>query len=82
MASSRSAKRAERRLRQSDLVGTVTHGRLGLGSITRARWKNATDDLRRELVQSERCGNRKKRIGKLKQSALKRKEAGSVGKAP
>ena len=44
---------AEGRLRQSDLVGTVTHGRLGLGCITRARWKNASDDLRRELVQSE-----------------------------
>ena len=72
---------AEGRLRQSDLVGTVTHGRLGLGCITRARWKNASDDLRRELVH-KRCGNRKKRIGKLRQPALKRKEAGSDGKTP
>ena len=44
---------AESRLRHSDIVGTTTHGRLGLGCITRTRWKNATAEERRELVQSE-----------------------------
>ena len=61
---------AERRLRQSDLVGTVTNGRLGLGCITRARWKNASEDSSRELVQLEvrqqEEENRKTKAVKLK----------------
>ena len=44
---------AEARLRHSDIVGTVTHGRLGLGIITRSQWRTATDSQRREMVQKE-----------------------------
>ena len=44
---------AESRLRHSDIVGTTTRGRLGLGCVTRTRWHNATREERRELVQDE-----------------------------
>ena len=62
---------AEGKLIQSDLVETLTHGRLGLRCIIRVKWKKTLVDLRRELVQSE-----------VRQQALKRKEAGSDGRTP
>ncbi len=34
-------KEAEERLQHADIMGTVTQGRLGLGVITRASWKEA-----------------------------------------
>lgn len=44
---------AEARLHHKDIVGTVNQGRLGLGVITRARWKEANAKGRRRLVQKE-----------------------------
>ena len=44
-------KSAEERLRLSDIVGTVTHGRLGLGCITRSRVTSASKQRQRELVR-------------------------------
>ena len=44
---------AEERLRHSDIIGTVTHGRLGLGCVTRSRFSTASTQRRRELVQDE-----------------------------
>ena len=44
---------AEERLRHGDIVGTVTHGRSGLGCITRTRWSTASPAQRRQLVQQE-----------------------------
>lgn len=36
-----------------DIVGAVNQGRLGLGVITRARWKDASAKGHRSLVQEE-----------------------------
>ena len=44
---------AESRLRHQDIVGTVAHGRLGLGCVTRSSWKSANTAERRKLVQEE-----------------------------
>lgn len=44
---------AEERLQHADIVGTVTQGRLGLGVITRASWKEAKAKERRGMVQKE-----------------------------
>ncbi len=41
-SASRAAVETEARLRHKDIVGTINQGRLGLGVITRARWKNAS----------------------------------------
>ena len=46
-------KSAEERLRHSDIIGTVTHGRLWLGCVTRSRFSTASSQRRRELVQDE-----------------------------
>jgi hypothetical protein len=46
-------KDAESRLRHSDIVGTVTEGRLGLGCVTRSQWSKAGQKVRRTLIQSE-----------------------------
>lgn len=46
-------KEAESRLQHQDIVGTVTHGRLGLGCVARASWRSSTQEQRRELVQKE-----------------------------
>ena len=67
-------KRAEERLRQGDIIGTVTHGRLGLGCITRSRFSSATCQLRRELVHKEvRQGEEEARMTK----AVAQKKQGS-----
>lgn len=44
---------AEERLQHADIVGTVTQGRLGLGAITRASWKEAKTRDWRGMVQKE-----------------------------
>lgn len=41
---------AEERLQHADIMGTVTQGRLGLGVITRASWKEAKAKDRRGMV--------------------------------
>ena len=46
-------KTAEASLQHSDIIGTVTHGRMGLGCITRSMWKIANQSERREMVQRE-----------------------------
>ena len=65
---------AEERLRQSDIIGTVTHGRLGLGCITRSRFSSASKQRKRELVQDEvRQGEEEARLTK----AVAQKKQGS-----
>ena len=49
----RALREAEERLQHADIVGTVTQGRLGLGVITRASWKEAKAKERRGMVQKE-----------------------------
>ncbi|KAJ8017190.1 hypothetical protein DPEC_G00015180 [Dallia pectoralis] len=44
---------SEERLRHGDIMGTVTQGRLGLGVITRASWKEARAKERKGMVQKE-----------------------------
>ncbi|KAJ7998422.1 hypothetical protein DPEC_G00204770 [Dallia pectoralis] len=44
---------AEERLQHGDIMGTVTQGRLGLGVITRASWKEARAKERKGMVQKE-----------------------------
>jgi len=44
---------AESWLRYQDIVGTVAHGRLGLGCVTRSSWAAATETEKREMVQKE-----------------------------
>ena len=44
---------AESRLRHSDIVGTVCHGRQGLGQQRSTRWRGASTSDRRDLVQQE-----------------------------
>ncbi|KAJ7995782.1 hypothetical protein DPEC_G00248160 [Dallia pectoralis] len=44
---------AKERLRHGDIMGTVTQGRLGLGVITRASWKEARAKERKGMVQKE-----------------------------
>lgn len=44
---------AEERLQHADIMGTVTQGRLGLGVITHASWKEARAKDRRGMVQKE-----------------------------
>ena len=46
-------KTVEERFEQNNIIGTVTHGRLGLGCITRSRYSSATSQLNGELVQKE-----------------------------
>ncbi len=50
---SEAVKDAESRLQHKDIVGTLAHGRLGLGCITRSSWKEANTAERRKLVQAE-----------------------------
>lgn len=50
---SKSVREAESRLQHSDIVGTVTSGKQGLGCVTRSSWKAADVRERRELVQRE-----------------------------
>lgn len=52
-SASRAAAEAEARPRHKDIVGAVNQGRLGLGVITRARWKDASAKGRHKLVQEE-----------------------------
>ena len=56
---------AESRLSHSDIVGTVTRGRLGLGCITRSQWRKATNDQRKGVVQAEK-GNQEEEARKTK----------------
>ena len=49
----KAVKNAESRLRHSDIVGTTTSGRLGLGCVTRASWRAASITEKRKMVQSE-----------------------------
>lgn len=44
---------AEERLQHGDIMGMVTQGRLGLGVITRASWKEARAKDRKGMVQKE-----------------------------
>ncbi|XP_052218246.1 uncharacterized protein LOC127835860 [Dreissena polymorpha] len=44
---------AEARLRHSDIVGNVAHGRLGFGCVTRSQWSKASAKDRRTQVQEE-----------------------------
>ena len=44
---------AESQLRHKNIIGTTTQGRLGLGCITRAMWREASVEERRHLVQEE-----------------------------
>ena len=44
---------AKQRLRHKDIVGTVSHGRQGLGTAPRQSWQQADAADRRQLVQSE-----------------------------
>jgi hypothetical protein len=46
-------KDTESLLRNSDIVGTVTEGRLGLGCATRSQWSKAGQKERRTLIQRE-----------------------------
>ncbi len=46
-------KEVEERLQHADIMGTVTQGRLGLGVITRASWKEARAKDRKGMVQKE-----------------------------
>ena len=39
--------------RHKNIIGTTTQGRLGLGCITRAMWREASVEERRHLVQEE-----------------------------
>lgn len=59
-SASRAVADAEARLCHKDIVGMVNQGRLGLGIITRARWRDANAKGRCSLVQEQlRC-----RVGK------------------
>ena len=44
---------AKQRLRHKDIVGTVSHGRQGLGCASRQSWRSADKATRRQLVQAE-----------------------------
>ena len=67
-------KSAEEGLRQSDIIGTATHGRLGLGCITNSRLSSASKERQRVLVRDEvRQGQEESRITK----AVAQKEQGS-----
>ena len=67
-------KSAEEKLRQSDIIETVTHGRLGLVCITRSRFSSASKQRQRELVQYEvRQGTEESRMTK----AVAQKKQGS-----
>lgn len=44
---------AELRLKQADIVGNVSVGRLGLGTITSTRWETADKGVQRKLVQND-----------------------------
>lgn len=39
---------AEASVQHSDIIGTVTHGRMGLECVTRSMWKTANQKERRE----------------------------------
>ena len=44
---------AQARLRQKDIVGSVAHGRMGIGCIPRQSWSNSNTAQQRHLVQDE-----------------------------
>lgn len=44
---------AKQRLRHKDIVGTISHGRQGLGCSPRQQWQTADKATRRQLVQKE-----------------------------
>ena len=54
-SANRAVAEAEARLHHADIVGVINQGRLGLGSINRARWKDASTTGRKSLVQEELC---------------------------
>ena len=44
---------AQARLRQKDLIGSVAHGRMGIGCIPRQSWSKSNSAQQRHLVQDE-----------------------------
>ena len=44
---------AESRLCHEDIVGTVTRGKMGVGCITRTRWRTASVAERRKMMQQK-----------------------------
>ena len=52
---------AEASLQHTDIISRVSHGRIGLGCVTRSMWKTANQKERRDMVQARTAALRKQR---------------------